>query len=227
MIRAVGTLRFVVGLCRIGLISFFAFAVVTFRSQILAFRSLMRFFTSRSLALYSSQLIPSLSLSLSCSLSSFAIYLLRLPVLSFHPNCLQFGMFLGSSEQRFVRGSVHLSKGFTISESTSSHLFINCCCKCSQIHFLPIPVELFSPLCFSVGQWIVATMVRVSSGCQSYLSSMAAWMIVASGEEKSPVAGSCLVGCSGSLRNVLFTSMEAFTRYLPLALGLAAWSHAV
>ena len=37
------------------------------------------------------------------------------------------------------------------------------------------------------------------------------------------MAGSCLVGCSGSLRNALFAS----TRYLPLTLGLAVWSQAV
>ena len=195
MIRAVGTLRFVVRLCRIGHISFFAFAVVTFRSQILAFCSLMRFFTSRSLALYSSQLIPSLSLSLSCSLSSFAIYLLRLPVLSCHPNCLHFDVFLGSSEHRFVRGSVHLSRGFNISESTSSHLFINCCCKRSQIPFLPIPVEPFPPLSFSVRRWIVIIIGRWS-GYQvdpwSYLTRMAAWTMVSSGEVKVPVPGSCL-----------------------------------
>ena len=46
-------------------------------------------------------------------------------------------------------------------------------------------------------------------------------MIVTSGEEKASVAVSCLMGCSGSLRNVLFMSMAASTRYSSLALGLA------
>ena len=41
------------------------------------------------------------------------------------------------------------------------------------------------------------------------------------------VAGSCLVGCSGSLRNVLFAFMAVSKRYYPLALGLAVWSQAV
>ena len=52
-------------------------------------------------------------------------------------------------------------------------------------------------------------------------------MIRPSGEEKSPVAVSCLVGFSGLLRNVLFASMAASTRYSPLALGLAVWSQGV
>ena len=70
----------------------------------------------------------------------------------------------------------------------------------------------FFPLSFSVGRWIVIMIgrwsdYRVSSGSQSYLSRKAAWTIVTSGEEKAPVAGFCLVGCSGLLRNVLFSSM--------------------
>ena len=48
-----------------------------------------------------------------------------------------------------------------------------------------------------------------------------------SGEEKAPVAGSGLVGCSGSLRNVLFASMAVSTGYSPLVFGLAVWSQAV
>ena len=68
---------------------------------------------------------------------------------------------------------------------------------------------------------------RISSGYQPYLSRKESWTIVTSGEEKAPVAGSCLVGYSGSLRNVMFASMIAFTRYSPLALVLDVWSHAV
>ena len=49
-------------------------------------------------------------------------------------------------------------------------------------------------------------------------------MFITSGEEKAPVAVSCLVGCSGSLRKVLFVSMAVFTRYSSLVLGLAVWS---
>ena len=88
------------------------------------------------------------------------------------------------------------------------------------------------PLSFYVGRWIVIRMTRwsdgwVSSGSQWYLSRKAAWMVVSSGEEIAPVAGSYLVGCSGSLRNVLFASMAMFTRCSPLVLGLSVLSQAV
>ena len=46
-------------------------------------------------------------------------------------------------------------------------------------------------------------------------------------EEKASVSGTCLVSCSGSLRNILLASMIAFTRYSPLALGLVVRSQAV
>ena len=73
MIGAVGMLQFVVRLRMIDHISFFAFAVVSFRSQISALCSLVMFFTSWSLALYSSEWIPSLSPSSSHSPSAVAI----------------------------------------------------------------------------------------------------------------------------------------------------------
>ena len=75
-----------------------------------------------------------------------------------------------------------------------------------------------------IGRW---SDERVSSGSQSYLSRKAAWTIVTSGEENEPVAGSCLVGCIWSLKNVLFGSMAVFIRYSPLSLGLSVWSQAV
>ena len=97
---------------------------------------------------------------------------------------------------------------------------------------LPIQDEPFPPLSISVGMWVVIRIRRwsndrVSSGFQSYLSLRAAWTIVTSGEEKAPIAGSCLMDWSGSLRNVLFTSIAAFTRYSSLAFGLAFWSRGV
>ena len=67
----------------------------------------------------------------------------------------------------------------------------------------------------------------VSSRFQTYLSRKAAWMIVTSGEVKASVAASFLVGCSGSIRNVLLTSMAASTRHSPIALWLAIWTQAV
>ena len=119
---------------------------------------------------------------------------LYLPVLFCHPRCLQSDVFSGSSEHRFAKGSAHLSLGFSISESASSQLFINCYCESSQIPFLQIPDEPLFPLSLSVGRLIVIRMGRwsddrISSGSQSYLSRKTAWAIVTSGEEKAPVAG--------------------------------------
>ena len=141
-------------------------------------------------------------------------------------------MYFLQQRVALCKWSVHLGKGFTISEFTSSQLYINCCCKSSQFPFLPIPNEPFFPLSFSIGRWVVIRMGRwsdnrVSSDSQSYLSWNAALTIVASGEEKASVDGFCPEGCSESLRNVLLSSMAAFTRYSPLALGLAVWSQAV
>ena len=44
---------------------------------------------------------------------------------------------------------------------------------------------------------------------------------------EAPVAGSCLVGCSGSLGNVQFASKAACAISSPRVLGLAVWSQAV
>ena len=112
-----------------------------------------------------------------------------LPILSCHPHCLQSDVCSGSSEYFFAKGSVCLSQGFIICGSTSSQLFINCCCIRGQILLLPILDEPFFPISFSVGRWIVLRMGRwsddrVSNGSQSYLSRKAAWRIVASGEKK-------------------------------------------
>ena len=72
-----------------------------------------------------------------------------------------------------------------------------------------------------MGRW---SSDRMSSGFLLFMSRKAAWM---SGKEKAPFAGYCLMGCYGPLRNVLFGSMTASTRYSPLALGLSVWSNAV
>ena len=128
---------------------------------------------------------------------------LCLPVNSYLPQCLQSDVFSGSSEHRFARGSGHLSQGFTVCESTSSHLFISCNCKRGQINLLPIPVEQFT-LSISIGRWFV-TMIRgwsderASSDSHWCLFHLAAWTTVFSGEEKAPVVEYCLVGCSVSL----------------------------
>ena len=174
MIWVVGTLRFVIKLRTIDHISFFAFAVVTFRSKISVFRSLVRSLTSYVFSFVffrvNCQPLPKLVL--------FPLYCLdfsHLPVLSCHPNCHQSDVFSGSSEHRFAKGSVHLRQGFNICESTFPQLFINCCRKSGQIPLLPISDEPFSPLSFSVGTWIIIRMGRfsddrLSSGSQLYLS---------------------------------------------------------
>ena len=68
---------------------------------------------------------------------------------------------------------------------------------------------------------------RLSRDSLQYLSQMAVLTIVTSGEEKAHVVQMRLVGCSGSLRNAMFASMAAFTRYSSVALKLAVWSLAV
>ena len=132
------------------------------------------------------------------------------------------------SEHGHAKGSVHLSQGVIIYGSTSTQLLINCCCKRGKIIYLPFQDEPFSRHTFSV-KWIVIRIRgwsddRVSSDTQSYQSRKTAWTIIPSGEDKAPVVGSCLVGCTWSLNNVLFAIVTELTRYSPLALELAVWS---
>ena len=119
-------------------ITSFPYVVVTFRSKISAFRSLVRFITSRSLALYSSELISSLYLRLSRSLSAIA----SSNTLLLSP-CFLSDVPSGSSEHGLAKGSAHLTQGFVAYVSTSTQLLISCCCSGCHIPLLPISDEPF------------------------------------------------------------------------------------
>ena len=145
VIRAVDTLRFVARLSSVGHIYFFAFAVVTFHSQILAFCLLVRLFTSVfSLVFFRVNCQPlSMLILFPLCFRDF----LYLPVLSCHPQCLQSDEFSGSSQHHFAKGSVHLSQGFFVCESMPTELLL----YKRPDPILPIPDKPFFCICFSVG----------------------------------------------------------------------------